>query len=314
MRITQNMLHRTALADVTSARTRLARTQEQASSGLRINRPSDDPVGAGVLATLRGERDGIAQYTRVVSALRGRVGTLESALGQSNDVLIRARELAIQGANGTLDAASRAQLAREVAALHGALLAEANAEIAGTHVFAGYSSDTAPFVASGSFASIPPVAPTVAFVGDSNEVRVEIEPGIQVSAGADGRRAFFGDGDGDGSPDPGREDVFDVLTDLWQALVNNDQAGVAATLPRIDRGSAQLALERSAIGATSSSLDTAAARLAQRNVDLEIRVSELGDADLAQVVSELTQQEAALQAGLAAMGRLVQTSLLDFLS
>ena len=114
MRITQNMLHRTALGDVLAARVRLSRTQEQASSGLRINRPSDDPVGAGVLAGLRGERDGIAQYTRVVSALRGRVGALESALGESNDVLIRARELAIQGANGTQDAASRAQIARAI--------------------------------------------------------------------------------------------------------------------------------------------------------------------------------------------------------
>ena len=46
MRITQSMLIRTALNDVTQQRLRLSRIQEQASSGLAINRPSDDPTGA----------------------------------------------------------------------------------------------------------------------------------------------------------------------------------------------------------------------------------------------------------------------------
>ena len=45
MRITNGMLYRTALSDVSYLRFQLARSQQQASSGLRINELADDPVG-----------------------------------------------------------------------------------------------------------------------------------------------------------------------------------------------------------------------------------------------------------------------------
>jgi flagellar hook-associated protein 3 FlgL len=314
VRVTEAMLHRTALNDVTRARERLARTQEQAASGLVINRPSDDPVGAGLAVTLEATLAALAQQARTVSGARARVTAGEGAIADAQQLLVRARELALQGANATQSASTRAQIASEVAGLHATLLASANARYDGGYVFAGFASDAAPFVASGPFSSPPPAAPTVSYLGDGSEIQVEIEAGVQVSMNADGRRAFLGDGDGNGLPDSGREDVFEVLGDLWEALSSNDPAATAAVLPRIDRALDQLSVERTGFGVTGGRLEAAEQRLAQRSLDAEARLSQLRDADMAEVVSKLVQQESALEAGLSGMAQLLQQSLLDFLS
>lgn len=314
MRVTESMIHRNALAGVTRQRQQLARTQEQAASGLSINRPSDDPVGAGLVVTLEARLAALAQQARNVNAAKARVGVGENAVADATQVLVRARELALQGANATQDASTRDILAREVAGLHATLLAGSNTRFDGGYLFAGYATGDAPFVASGPFSSPPPSAPSVSYVGDGNEIEIEAEDQLRIRVTSDGRRVFLGDGDGNGSPDAGREDLFAVLSDLWQALSSNDPAAVAATLPRIDRGLDQLNGERAALGASAARLEAAEQRLAMRRLQVETRLSEVRDVDMAAVVSNLVQQEAALQAGLSGMARLLHTSLLDFLS
>jgi len=312
LRVTNSSLLRSALADIQRQRARLFEVQEQAASGLRINRPSDDPSGASAALLLRAGLDAIAQFERNLGQTRVRVDAVDSALAASTDLLIRARELAIAGANDTNDAGSRALIAEEVEALHGALLSEANTRSGGAHVFAGHASATEPFVVAGPFVDGSP-APAVGFAGDSNEVEVAIDEGVSVRATRDGRRAFLGDGDGNGTPDVGRQDLFDVLGDLRDALQADDRAGVTAILDRIDQGITQIAVERADLGGTQTRIEDVADRLAQRGVDLASRLSLTEDADAAEVFSALVNEQAGLEAALAAAQRLIQPTLLDFL-
>jgi flagellar hook-associated protein 3 FlgL len=313
-RITQATLIRTALADVTRTRERLAISQERASSGLRINRPSDDPAGASAALLLRAGLDATEQFIDNVSRSQSRIAVSESTLANAVDVLVRAKELAVAGANDTQDATSRRQIAREIEGLHASLIAEANQRFSGAFLFAGFTSDAAPFDVTGVFADAPPSAPSVAFVGDSSELEVPVDEGVTVRVGFDGRRIFMGDADGDGSPDSGRQDLFQMLSDLRNALMLNDPAAIRAILPRIDEGLDQLSDERTAVGTSCSLLDGWEQRLAQRSDDLLSRLSDTQDADAAKVYSDLVQQQTALEAGLRAMSGLVQMTLLEFLS
>jgi flagellin-like hook-associated protein FlgL len=61
------------------------------------------------------------------------------------------------------------------------------------------------------------------------------------------------------------------------------------------------------------SLAETRARVAERSVDLEVHLSKLRDADFAEVVTNLTRDETALQASLQMMTRLLPPSLMDFL-
>lgn len=313
MRVTQSMIIRSALGDLSRARLRLSQTQEKAASGLRINRPSDDPVGASAAMLLKRGLEATDQLQRNITQTRTRLSAGESAIANANDLLIRARDLAIQGANGTQNAATRAQLAEEVETLHAAMLAEGNSRIGGGHLFAGYASDTAPFVASGPFIDNPPSSPTVAFAGDPSEVQVQIDEGVQARATANGQRVFMGDANGDGLVDAGREDLFQTLADLRQALATDDVPQIQASLARLDNGIQQLSLERTHFGAQLTRLDEFEERLDDRRVDLTTRLSDVQDADVAQVFSDLANQEVALQASLQVNARLIQPTLLDFL-
>ncbi len=312
MRVTDSMLQQTLLADTRRARQRLLRTQEQASSGLRINRPSDDPAGASRALALKGSLEQVAQLDRNIGQAEGRLAATDSALEESSQVLIRARELAIQGANGTLDATSRRLLAEEVATLQDRLLAAANRRTGGAHLFAGFASDAPPFTRAGAFGAAPP-APAVSFVGDSNEIEVETEAGTRLATTLDGRRVFLGDGDGDGSPDAGREDLFDVVGDLWEALVSDDAVAVRNTLDRIDASQQQLLGERAKVGARMTRLEAARSERDRLELELRTELSETEDADSFRVYSELVQQETLLAASLDATARVLQPSLLDFL-
>jgi flagellar hook-associated protein 3 FlgL len=311
MRITTSMLLRNALTDVNRQRTRLAQTQEKASSGLAINRPSDDPVGASAALLLRAGVDATQQYQRNVTQARNRVAVLESAIGTGIDVLIDAKVVADAGATAT-DPGSRLILAAEVESLHERLLAEANTRSSQAYVFGGFSTGAPPFVASGPFVTGGP-SPTVAFVGDSSEMATPIDDGISATTTLDGRRVFMGDADGDGSPDANREDLFVLLTDLRDALVADDQAAVQATRSRFETALAQLNTERTHVGTTDVKLSDWQQRLSERDLQLQTRLSNVQDADAAQVFSDLVHQENALRAALDTTTRLMQPSLLDFL-
>lgn len=306
------MMFRIALADLNRLRGQIGVTQEQASTGNRINRPSDDPAGAGRILLLEGSRAALNQYKETISGTRARVSASENAVSNTISLLQRASSLAVQGANGTFEAGGRAQIATEVEGLFAAVLSEANTRFAGGHIFAGFSSDSAPFVSAGSFGA-PPLAPVVSFAGDSNEIQVDIEDGVRVASSFDGRRIFQGDGDGDGSPDAGRDDVFAVLADLRTALVSDDPVAITATLPRIQTLLEQLQAERTGIGSVESRLFDAEDRIDSRLSQLEIHLSDVRDAPFEEVVSNLTRQETALRASLEVMSRLLPPSLMDFL-
>jgi flagellar hook-associated protein 3 FlgL len=312
MRVTNSMVSRTALAGVHRAREALSDTQEQAASGLRVNRPSDDPAAAGRAAQLRGDQRAIEQYRRNIVQARSRLVTIEDAVGSAEDTLGRARDLAMQGANGTLDAEARKILAREVETLFDEMLASSNARSSGGWVFGGSVTDTPAFASSGPFVSGSP-PPTVSYGGNSAEVEVAIDEGRRAVTTYDGRRVFLGDADGDNATDAGREDLFAVVGELWRALDTNDQTAVAATLDRLDRGRLQLELELASVGASTRKLEVADDRLDLTKVTVTASLSDVQDAETEEVFSRLVAQETALQAALEAASRVVAPSLLDFL-
>lgn len=312
VRITTSMLLRTALANVSRQRARLAVTQEQASSGLRINRPSDDPIGVQQALSLRAAQEATEQFLRNADRAQGRLRAMEDALDRSELLVREAMRIAVEGANGSVSTENRAILALQVAELHDELLARSNARYTDGYLFAGFQNDTQAFTVSGPFVSGSP-PPTVTFNGDSNEIQTVIEEGVSIPATLDGRRVFLGDGDGDGLPDPGREDVFDVLATLFQDLDTDNVAGVQTAIDRLQRAEQQLILERERVGVAERRLESAREANRDAAVDLATRLSQVEDADSIAVFSDLVNQETALQASLEAAARMIQPSLLDFL-
>jgi flagellin-like hook-associated protein FlgL len=153
MRITNTILFNTTLANIQQYNARLLQANEEASSGRRLHRPSDDPTGTRRVLDLRGRLSALEQFKgqRVVttSLLEG----TDTALQSVETLLLSAKALALRGANDTLGPDQRATLANEVAGLLHQAIALGNSDVNGRYLFAGQANDQPPFSEQATVAS-----------------------------------------------------------------------------------------------------------------------------------------------------------------
>src|SRR5690349_18526259 len=146
MRVSNDTLRSAFMAALESAQRRVIDTQEQVSSGKRVNKPSDDPVAAARIAHLDASLSRLDQYKSNSDFARNQLGLEESALNSVNDNLQRIRELTLQANNSTTSDNDRKDIAAEVRQARDALLTLANTtDVDGRHLFAGYREGVVPF-------------------------------------------------------------------------------------------------------------------------------------------------------------------------
>ncbi|HBJ2620839.1 TPA: flagellin Hag [Clostridium botulinum] len=90
------------------------KSMEKLSSGLRINRAGDDAAGLAISEKMRGQIRGLDQASRNSQDGISLIQTAEGALNETQSILQRMRELAVQGANDTNVGADRDQIGKEV--------------------------------------------------------------------------------------------------------------------------------------------------------------------------------------------------------
>ena len=97
--------------------TELNSAMEKLSTGKRINYARDDAAGQAISVRLTAEIQGLAMASRNASDGQAMIDTAEGALMETQTLLLRMRELAVQSSNGTLASADRAALEKEASSL-----------------------------------------------------------------------------------------------------------------------------------------------------------------------------------------------------
>ena len=90
---------------------------EKLSSGMRINRAGDDASGLAVSEKLRSQIRGLNQATKNIENGVSFIQTTEGYLQETQDIIHRIRELAVQSSNGIYTAEDRMQIQVEVSQL-----------------------------------------------------------------------------------------------------------------------------------------------------------------------------------------------------
>jgi len=90
---------------------------EKLSTGMRINKAGDDASGLAVSEKLRSQIGGLNQAERNIENAVSFIQTTEGYLGETQDIMHRIRELAVQSANGIYTDEDRAQIQVEVSQL-----------------------------------------------------------------------------------------------------------------------------------------------------------------------------------------------------
>jgi flagellar hook-associated protein 3 FlgL len=291
-RVTQRMLTEGSLSNLQQGLSRMARLQEQLSTGRVINRPSDNPTGTTSAMRLRSSLADQAQFSRNAQDGLGWLTRIDSSLDSVTSTVRRARDLALQGANASSSGqVARDAIAVEVDGLRKELISQANTKYLDSPVFGGVTAGAAAYDAGGNYVGI---------VGDVNR---RIADGVVVKVDVDGPTVF-----GDGATS-----VFAELDALSTALRAGDQAGISAAVDVLNKRMDTVTAARTAAGTRYQRLDQADQAATDTKMSLQNQLGNVENADLAETTVSLKMQEVAYQAALAATSRVIQPSLLDFL-
>lgn len=340
MRVADKMTYNHALNAIQKNRQDLLVHQNQAATQKRINKPSDDPLGAARVLEARTELAGYEQYKRNILSAKEFVEVSETSLGQMNELLIRAKELAIDQADDAANGAeSRAIVAKEIRQIYEQTVNIANRRFGDRFLFGGYSTQQTPFDMTGTY------------FGDDSEIEVQLDKNSYITMNIPGSTVFLGqkvappmtqeqqqklqeqgyvETRGPASVESSiasqtlanseaghwgnkSVNIFETLRDLEVGLLANDKRVVQNSLDYLDSALSQVNQARGELGSRISSLNAGLETLQKLNVDKKVVQSEIEDVDMYELVNNLNKTQNQLEASLQTSGKMVKQSLLDFI-
>lgn len=301
MRIATTQIFQRGIDSMLDQQARVFKTQLQLSANKRFLSPSDDPTAAAQVLGLNESISLNTQYRTNAKAAQTRLEIEETSLDGVANALQRARELAVQGVNGTQSAESRQGIAQEVRQLMDQVLSLANTrDPSGEYIFAGAQSLTQPFSHDGSGG--------FTYAGDQGQRQLQIGPSRQIAVGDSGLDVFMKIDDAAGT---GYQDVFTTL----YSLATEFEADTANTdrLTELDNAINNVLEVRARIGARLNAVDREEQVNLAYSVQLQSALSDVQDLDLAEAATELNRQTVVLQAAQQAFIRVQGLSLFNYL-
>ena len=261
---------------------RLATSVERISSGIRINKASDDAAGLAISEGLRSDIRALRQAVRNANDGVSLINVTEGALNEQAGILIRLRELASQAATGTVSSTERATIQLEFSALRNEV-----DRIAATTEFNGQK------LVDGSLASS---------VTSTSQIFIQ----IGINSSADSRINL--------NEQVALEAMTSTGLSIHELSVTSAQGALSA-LSQMDTSISQITAGRGKIGAVQNRLSKSISNLSVGIENLTAADSQIRDADLAHEVAMLTRNQILVQASTAMVGQanLIPQSVLQLL-
>ncbi len=177
VRVTQNMLSSNVMSNLNRKSQNLLDIQSKLSSGKRIGKPSDDPVGTASAIRMRSQLSQTTQFLRNIQSGETQLNTSDGVFDDMSNLLMRAQELAISQANVTADGSTRAAVAEEMNALINQYVDLLNTKVGNRYIFAGFETTRAPFVQTDT---------GITYIGDSGKMNIEIDNGTTLNTNVAG--------------------------------------------------------------------------------------------------------------------------------
>jgi flagellar hook-associated protein 3 FlgL len=310
MRVTANTFPNSLVDQLNRLALRQSQLQHQAASGQRFTRPEDDPAAMRRVLDMQTEARSVSQYQRNIQRHQELATASFTTLKGLKHIIDRAGEIAIL-ADGLRSPQELKIYAAELDQLiqQGAQLA--NSTNRGDYLFAGTRTHQPPFVTT-----LDPNGriTQVDYVGNTDIPQSHIAPHTPFSTLIPGANLTGSGPSGLTHDSRSGADLFQHLIQLRDALEAGDTAAIALTnRPQLDADATHLVLLLGSNGAIQSRLETTAAILTQRSASIESLISTEVDADLAQTLVRLSETQTAYQAALQSGGRILNSSLLDYL-
>lgn len=250
-------------------------TQISISTGKDIQRPSDDPVGAARVATLRQSQSDTGVWRGNIMLAISLTAQADGVLANASSRLARAQELTVAGANGNLAPADRATIAQELR---------------------GIADDLDSYATTTSSLGQPLFATQTAlairFDGDTVFAPVPARSDIFETSGVA---------------------ISQTVRDAADAIENGNAGGIATALSTIQNGVTHIADGAAGVGTRAARIDTIRETLNSRDIINADERSSIEDTDLSEAIARLNSQTLTLEAAQAAFARINRRTLFDIL-
>jgi flagellar hook-associated protein 3 FlgL len=264
------------------------------ATGSRINKPSDDPAGAAQMVSNNAQTSQADSFLRSITSVTGLLQTADSTMSSVVSALQRAISLGVQGANGTLSDSDRTDVAGELTGIQQQLLSLANTSYQGEFIFSG-TSTAQPFVSDNSNPS------GVTYNGTTGTNNVQVGQNYSLQINLPGSQLFTA----------ASGNVFQSISDLITALQTNTNVGAAVS--KVSVAYNHITGQRVFYGNALNQLQAQQNYLNSEKLDLANAANAISATDMAATSTAFTQAQVAINADLAAMSRISQTSLFDYL-
>ena len=276
-----------------------ANLTSQLSSGLRVTSLAIDPTAAAQASMIGSAIDQDDNFVQTASSEGSVLQVTDSTLGDVVTQLTSALTLAVEGSNGTLNAANLSSIAEQLTGIRDQVMSLANTSYQGNYLFAGSQGATQPFTLDTSTSPA-----TISYAGDTNIQYVTTPAGQKIQINLPGTNVF-----GAGSAG--------VLGALNQ-LIADFSGGTAAATSAADSAAltaaiGQVSQQRSILDTSLNRLQSTSTYTQAEEAQLKVQQGNLVASDTASVATQLNSAEVQNQALMSVMSALGKNDLFDYL-
>jgi flagellar hook-associated protein 3 FlgL len=314
MRVTNDAYDNSLISQLNSLTTRQYNLQNQVTTGLRIQAPSDDP---SAMEDTLNYQSGVAaqtQYSDNITTLQGRANTIYNALQSLQTISSQAGEIATTAGAGTQAPSALKTSASQVNDLLNQVVQLANTKdpSTGEYLFGGTASSQPPFAvtkdASGDITA-------VTYQGNQSVNQTEISSGVMAAVDIPGSNTSGTGTRGLFTDSQSGADIMNHLISLRDNLSAGNTTQITSTdSPNLQNDENNIAYQVANNGVIQTHLNTAATFASNNTQSLNTMISNKSGADMVQTMVQLTQAQNAYQAALESGVKVMQLSILNYIS
>jgi flagellar hook-associated protein 3 FlgL len=307
MKISTQLSFDRAASQMTTAQSNLTQTQARLAQGKQIINASDAPDKAATIQRLKTILNRQDSYQSSLDSVKARLQGEESSLQSVTNLLIRAKEIAVQGGNDTLNASDRRALGTEMRALRDQMLSLANSKDSnGNYLFAGSR------IKEPAFAENINGVPT--YRGDQTQMFVRIGEQRSISINRSGSSAFTTIARPDTHGELKGTGFFQVLDDLTAGLNTSNTVDVRRGVGELDSLLEGVTLAQADVGTHLNVIDQQTTVIEDTVLNLKTTLSSVEDLDYTTAVTKMNQQMLSLEAAQSSFAKISQLSLFNYIN
>jgi flagellar hook-associated protein 3 FlgL len=223
-----------------------------------------------------------------------------------SDLLVRAKEVAVQGANDTLNPGDRKALATEMQALRDQMLSLANTKDSnGNYLFAGSR------VKQPAFSNTANGSPV--YTGDQTHMNVRVGEQRSIAINRTGTDAFVPVPRTDKDGSTVGVGFFQVMDDLIGGLNNVNGDNIRRGVGELDNLQNGVSLAQASVGTNLNVIDQQSAVIEDNTLNLKTTLSSIEDLDYAGAITKMNQQMMSLEAAQSSFAKVSQLNLFNYI-